>query len=241
MSTTGLYFEGGMMTYGWYLEGGRFGDTGSELQPLIESALASTSPEKVKDIRVGEMREADVSNYIDIDHILEHLENGYVLTPGFLVDMVGTQYHDVVDDGSAYLIQGAAAWRYKSPFDTDKGYAEWVAKWAAENIALDPEEVCDGRPVKTITIQVPVTFLAPTISQVRKWLTSQGWEVSPLIPPFEKWVKGVYWTQVPNDESLTDWCDVIQRWIFQFALLSTHVGTPMTEEFICRSILKESP
>lgn len=234
MSTTGL-------TYGWYLEGGRFGGTGSELQPLIERALVSTPSEKVKDIRVGEMRKAEVSDYIDIDHILEYLKNGAVLTPGFLVDMVGTQYHDVVDDGSAYLISGSSAWRYQSPLDTDKDYAEWVAKWAAENIALDPEMVCEGEPIKTITIQVPVTFLVPTISQVRKWLMSQGWEVSPLIPPFEKWVKGVYWTQVPNDESLTDWCDVIQRWISQFALNSKYVGMPMTEEFICRSILKEAP
>ena len=232
--TTGL-------TYGWYLEGGRFGDTGSELQPLIESALASTPPEKVKDIRVGEMRKAEVSDYIDIDHILEQLEDRTVLTEGLLVDIVATQYREAAEDGRAYKVKNAAAFQNHELFDTNKGYAKWVVKWMAKNIVLDPERVCDGEPVKTITIQVPMTFLAPTISQVRKWLTSQGWEMVPLIPPFEKWVKGRHRTQVPNDESFTDWCDVIQRWISQFALNSKYVGTTMTEEFVCRSILKEAP
>ena len=187
------------------------------------------------------MRKAEVSDYIDIDHILEQLEDRTVLTEGLLVDIVATQYREAVEDGRAYKVKNAAAFQNRDLFDTNKGYAKWVVKWVAKNIALDPERVCEGEPVKTITIQVPMTFLAPTISQVRKWLTSQGWEMSPLVPPFEKWVKGVYWTQVPNDESLTDWCDVIQRWIFQFALLSKYVGTPMTEESICRSILKEAP
>ena len=229
--------------YGLYFEGGCFIGSGTmaELQPLIESTLATTPADKVRDLLLGEMREASVSDYIDIDHILEHLENRTVLTEGLLVDIVATQYREAVEDGRAYKVKNAAAFQNRELFDTNKGYAKWVVKWMAKNIALDPEMVCEGEPVKTITIQVPITFLAPTVSQVRKWLTSQGWEVSPLIPPFEKWVKGRHWTQVPNDESLTDWCDVIQRWISQFALNSKYVGTPMTEEFICRSILKEAP
>lgn len=231
--------------YGLYFEGGRFVGKGteSELRPLIASTLATTPPDKVADLRVGEMREASVTDYIDRDYILEHWENRDVLTPRLLVDMVATQYHDVVEDGSAHLIPNAAAFQDRSLFDTDKGYAKWVVKWMTKNIALDPESLCEGYPVKTITLHIPTTVLAPTISQVRKWLTSQGWKMTPLIPPFERWVKDedVYGTQLPNDDSFTDWCDVIQRWISKFAELSKYVGTPMTEEFIYRSIAKETP
>lgn len=230
-------------TYGAYFEGGPVEHTGSELQPLVEYMLANISPtKKVDDLRVGEMKRADVADYVDIDYILEYLENGDILSPYFLMDMVATQYHDVVEDGSAYLIKGHAAFQDRSLFDTDKGYAEWAVRWVKENVALDPEEFCDGEPVKTMTLYIPTVVLAPTVSQVRKWLTSQGWAMTPLRHPFEKWTRDTYWTQVPVDETLSDWCEVIHRWITRFAELSKYTGTPpMTEEYIYRSIMKETP
>lgn len=84
----------------------------------------------------------------------------------------------------------------------------------------------------TATITIPCAVPAPTVEQVRAWLTREGWENASAISPWEEWWLGSLRLLVPLRSDWLMWPAHMARCICDVA-----EKTGQSEESVYRAIM----
>lgn len=136
-----------MTTFGWYYEGGTVQDEDDDIWVLIERAVPEAAEDdRMHALRVGEMLDCSVANYLEVDDIVRMSDEGR-LTAENLADFMSEVHNEVVCGGYARL-SGANA---KTALDliiqkhnSIQEAAPDILKWANEHIKLTPVRACRG-------------------------------------------------------------------------------------------------
>lgn len=136
------------MIYGYYSEGGSVQATNEDVWTLIEEAvLDAVDCERLESLRVGPMRDLEVSELIDVSDIIDLAQDGR-LTPDNVVEVITERAAERIEEGHAYYDSREAKVAFRRIVQEHKNETEGapaLIAWAEEHVSLDPSRYCDGR------------------------------------------------------------------------------------------------
>jgi hypothetical protein len=134
--------------WGWYYEGGSVQAESNDMwESLFSGVETANEDERLHALRVGPMRDLDMSELLDADDVISMAQDGW-LTPDAVVELVSERTGDCIEEGRAYIDgpEAKAAFRRIVQAHTNEvdGAPDIVA-WAREHITLAPSTFCAGR------------------------------------------------------------------------------------------------